>query len=91
MKEKYIMLEKNDWRLTYQEEYLKNAKLRKKQYKIPAPRWDHDHCEFCWEKFSEYDGDLHEGYCTTDGKHWICEECFQDFKEMFCFELVDEK
>jgi len=23
---------------------------------------DHDHCDFCWEKFSEHSGDLHEGY-----------------------------
>ena len=22
-------------------------------------------------------------YCTEDMKHWICEECFNDFKEQF--------
>ena len=35
------------------------------------------------DKISEYDGDLHEGYCTKDEKCWICEKCFNDFKEMF--------
>ena len=44
---------------------------------------DHDHCAFCWDKFAEYDGCLHEGYCTEDGRDWVCEECFNDFKERF--------
>lgn len=61
------MLEENDWRLTCQEEYLMNAKLIRKQYQCPSPEWDHDHCAFCWDKFSEYDGDLHEGYRTVEG------------------------
>ena len=33
-------------------------------------------------KFSESDGDLRSGYSTADGKFWICDECFNDFKEM---------
>ena len=31
--------------------------------------------------------DLTQGYCTADQKYWICEECFNDFKEMFKFEV----
>lgn len=81
------MLEKNDWRLLNQEQYLMNARLKKADYKIPSEKWDHDHCAFCWDKFSENDDDLHSGYCTADGKFWICDECFEDFKEMFRFEL----
>lgn len=83
------MLEKNDWRLTNQEHYLKNASLIRKQYKAPTPTWDHDHCSFCWDRFSEYDGSLHEGYCTTDENHWICDTCFEDFKDMFGFQVID--
>jgi predicted Fe-S protein YdhL (DUF1289 family) len=26
---------------------------------------------------------LHEGYCTQDEYHWICDQCFKDFKERF--------
>ena len=35
--------------------------------------WDHDHCEFCWAKFSleGHSGDLDEGYATKDNYQWI--------------------
>ena len=46
-------------------------------------RNDHDHCAFCWDKFAEYDGCLHEGYCTEDCYDWICDACFNDLKECF--------
>lgn len=81
------MLEKNDWRLLNQKEYLMNAKLKKAEYTKPSEKWDHDHCAFCWDKFSENKEDLTQGYCTTDQKYWICEECFNDFKEMFDFTI----
>ena len=84
------MLEQNDWRLTSQEKYLMNAQLRKQTYAAPSLTWNHDHCEFCWATFSEHNGDLHEGYSTPANKCWICEECYQDFKEMFHFAVVEE-
>ena len=65
------MLEKNDWRLLNQQEYLMNAKLKKAEYKMPSEKWDHDHCAFCWDKFSENKEDLTQGYCTADQKYWI--------------------
>ena len=77
----------NDWRLLNQQEYLMNAKLKKMQYTKPSEKWDHDHCAFCWDKFSENDEDLQQGYCTPDQKYWVCEECFNDFKEMFGFKV----
>ncbi len=77
------MREENDWRLRNQEDYLKNKTLIKVECRKPSEKWDHDHCDFCWAKFSEYDGDIHEGYCTKDESIWICEECYEDFKDMF--------
>lgn len=41
----------------------------------------HKHCEFCWEK-AMTDKPC-EYYCTKDMYHWVCAECFQDFKEKF--------
>ena len=44
----------------------------------------HEHCEFCWEKAltdKEY-----SFYCTEDMRYWVCEECFNDFKEKFNWE-----
>ena len=78
-----LMIEKNDWRLQGQEEYLKGETLYYKKYTKYSDEWEHEHCEFCGDKISEYDGDLHEGYCTKDEKCWICEKCFNDFKKMF--------
>jgi hypothetical protein len=43
----------------------------------------HEHCEFCWEKFSAHPDTLHEGYATNDDYFWICPTCYQDFREMF--------
>ena len=41
----------------------------------------HEHCELCYEKaMTDISGIF---YCTEDMKHWICEECFNDFKERF--------
>ena len=75
-----------DWRLRGQEEYLKGAELCRKHYVRYSDSWDHDHCEFCWVKFAEEDlipDALHEGYATTDNYRWICEQCFEDFKDQF--------
>lgn len=81
------MIEKDDWRLRGQEGYLKGATLVYRKYRQYAdnPKWDHDHCAFCWEEFclNENCKSLKEGYATTDDYHWICPACFDDFKEMF--------
>ena len=33
---------------------------------------------------------LHEGYTTTDDYHWICEPCFEDFREQFKWTVRDD-
>ena len=46
-----------------------------------AARHWHKHCEFCWEKaMTNIEGEF---YCTKDMHHWICKECFEDFKDKF--------
>ncbi len=84
------MVQKDDWRLGMgTEERLQGETF----YRIPfvklRPEWDHEHCEFCWAKISEYEGDLHEAYCTQRengrGARWVCPECYRDFKDMFSF------
>jgi hypothetical protein len=81
------MIEKNDWRLTNQEIYLKNVQLIFKNYKDRISNTDHDHCEFCLEKFSEDKADLNFGYCTEDGYYWICSDCYNDFHDLFGWKL----
>lgn len=78
------MNENKDWRLQGQERYLKGVTLEFKKYSKYREGWEHDHCEFCQMKFVETGSDtLHEGYVTKDNYHWICPQCFNDFRNLF--------
>jgi hypothetical protein len=88
------MIEKDDWRLNNQEKYLMGVTLVRSLYRqYPYnPEWDHDHCEFCFAKFSldtRIEDALQAGYTTTDEYRWICQSCFEDFKEMFKWKVID--
>ena len=78
-----------DWRLRNQLKYLYKEKLRHLKY-FNHGNSDHDHCEFCFDKFALFEGCLKEGYCTLDYYHWICEECFRDFKDMFQWTVEED-
>ncbi|GEM_PF-159599 len=83
-------LDEDDIRLLAgQEEYLKFKHLHKKKYR---PRFDgaEDRCAFCWAKFGESEGELHEGYCSADEAHWICGLCFDCYKDKFGWQVEDE-
>ncbi|MDO5326210.1 MAG: hypothetical protein Q4G00_05730 [Clostridia bacterium] len=70
------MTDQNDARLTNQMNYLYGKTLVYRPWSSPDPKWDHDHCAFCWEKFSAGPDTLHEGYVTDDplprNQHWVC-------------------
>lgn len=41
----------------------------------------HEHCTLCWEKaMTDITGTF---YCTENMEDWICEECFNDFKNKY--------
>jgi hypothetical protein len=84
---------KYDWRVTGQEN-LKGAKLVRRKYRQNPrnPKWDHDHCSFCGVEFclKEHCNSLKEGYATLDDYYWICPTCFDDFKDLFGWEVVPE-
>lgn len=92
------MIELNDWRIRGQEDYLVGVPLIRKQFKSnlppilmpdddPRKYHDHEHCDFCWHKFMEdcrgVEDCSTDGYCTLDERIWICEKCYNDFKEKF--------
>ncbi len=85
------MMHKDDWRLDGIDDdyFLIGETLIKHNYETIGTN-DHDHCEFCFSKFSFLDGDLHFGYSTTDNYTWICEECFNDFKELFNWTVIEK-
>jgi len=84
-----MTVRKDDWRLTGQAQYLQKAKLYWKQYSRYKDHADHDHCEFCWAQFmvEDHPDVLHAGWATEDNYRWICNNCFNDFKETFEFEI----
>lgn len=75
----------NDWRLMGQEKFLEGKTLVQKPYVIRKPRWEHDHCEFCMERIDET---VKNAYCTEDEYHWVCQKCFNDFKEVFKWKTI---
>jgi hypothetical protein len=79
------MSETTDPRITNQKKFLFGVVLKKRTWSRQAPEWDHDHCAFCWAKFSDVDDvdALHEGYATSDMDHWVCTTCFADFRTHF--------
>ena len=80
----------DDWRRQGQERYLTAARLVARSYRPYRPGWEHDHCEFCGAKFSCHERDLKSGYSTKNGYHWVCAQCFGDFKDEFGWELDDD-
>lgn len=75
-----------------QGEGMKNIKF---EYKDFLNLGEHEHCKFCWHKFMKNPNGQkdcsNQGYCSTDGKYWVCEECYDDFKLLFNWKLVDYK
>jgi len=78
----------NDWRLLDQDTYLTSVPLERRTYHRESEDWNHDHCEFCNATFSEFPGDLHVGYTTLDSYYWICDKCFNDFKDLFRWKVI---
>lgn len=80
------MIDKDDWRLRGQEEYLMHKTFAFETYS-ETQNSKHEHCEFCWHKFMENCEGVEDcseaGYCTLDHKYWVCEECYEDFKNNF--------
>jgi hypothetical protein len=82
------MVKTDDWRLMGQEKYLLGKQLMHKQWRQSRENWAHDHCVFCTDTFSDDQKDKHIGYCTLDEYYWICEDCFNDFSELFQWRSV---
>ena len=81
----------NDWRLLReQEKYLYGVTLVHHSYETNSQVNDHDHCEFCMQKFGRNTEDLKYGYSTEDNSIWICPQCYNDFKEQFAWVVKKE-
>lgn len=68
--------------------FMVNAVMEKKDYK-KSDLSEHEHCTMCGTKFSERTKDLHLGYVTKDGIHWVCSECFEYYKQEYGWSCVE--
>ena len=64
------------------QQFMFGAHLKRSAYPV-SPLDDHEHCTMCGAKFSENLDGIHEGYVTTDGQHWVCNECLNDYKKEY--------
>ena len=78
----------NDWRRQGQERYMAGKALHLENF-VPTESNDHQHCEFCSAKFSAAKEDLSNGYTTADAYHWVCLECFIDFRDEMNWTLTE--
>ena len=67
--------------------YLENLTFSKTRFKVDSTK-DHEHCELCWAKMSEYPDDLHEAYTANQGKIWICPECYEKYSDLYHWKLI---
>ena len=85
------MNEERDWRLDIAEDPDFYAKFtwQFKTWKQTRDNWDHDHCEFCGTEISAAAGEeiLNDGWTNEDEYYWICEKCFNDFKDLYEWKL----
>jgi len=53
--------------------------------------YDHDHCVFCFAKFSDtVSGALREGFTTADEAMWVCGDCVSipELREQFRLTMI---
>jgi len=81
----------DDWRLDLARtpEFYAQFEWEFKKWTQTRSNWDHDHCEFCREKI--YDTEkkkvTNDGWTNRDDYHWICDDCFKDFKQEFKWKI----
>lgn len=78
----------SDWRLNGQDKYLKHVCLKHIKFIDKSKKSDHEHCEFCLEEISDYPDAIKQAYCTDDEYHWICDDCYNDFKSSFDWTII---
>jgi hypothetical protein len=86
-----MTIDKDDWRLNFGKEpsFYSQCKWSLKKWTRTRPHWDHDHCEFCWQKISDINrpNSTPEGWADDQEIYWVCKSCFEDFKEMYKWNL----
>ncbi len=71
---------------------MRGMKFIYKKFCAKKENRSHTHCEFCWHKFMENCNGVKDcsahGFCSMDGRYWVCEQCFNDFREMLSWQRM---
>ena len=82
---------RDDWRIQGQEGYLLDKYLQHRRFDRKLCVADFDQCDFCWDCFDEDRENPLFAYFEPEKKVWICEKCFNDFKEFFRWTVEEVK
>lgn len=81
---------RDDWRIMGQESYLKGKTLQHRKFQNGLRHDEHqDQCDFCYSGLNEDPENLTRAYYSAEEEVWICEECFNDFREHFDWTVVE--
>lgn len=84
------MIEKDDWRLLNDAEFIRGQYLDPvSSNEIIEHLPELKHCLFCWDNLPKKLSYYQTWYITIDRKNCICEKCFNDFKEYFELKSTD--
>ena len=68
--------------------YLHHRILYRRRF--PAASGDHAHCEVCWARIGNGEGDSSTGYYEPDTFNWICRVCAQELRTVFDWTLAED-
>lgn len=78
------VFDETDWRIMGQEGYLMNAFLQHRIFDRSICIEEYDDCDFCHDWFdAEDEAHPKKAYYCPDKHIWVCETCFNDFKDHF--------
>ena len=82
---------RDDWRVMGQEGYLMNKMLQHRVFdrSLCKPP-DFDQCDFCFALFDKDPYHSKIAYFEPIEQVWICEKCFEDFKDHFHWTVEDQ-
>lgn len=69
------------------QQFMLGEHFRKASFEVSD---EHEHCTMCGIKISGLPANIHEGYVTTKNIHWVCCECFDEYREEYSWKLEDE-
>ena len=82
---------RDDWRIMNQEIYLQNKQLQHRRFDRSLCVDEHEQCDFCWALFDKDKDNPLYAYYVPDEKVWICEKCYNDFKDYFVWTVEEDK